>query len=305
MLLSTQEIQNNLKKGLSQKAAMLSQENKLGKLISIVIGENPEQDSYVKIKKRVGEEVGIIVEKASLPIDVTQSRLLWFIQNLANSEHVSGVIIQQPVPKHINLHEVYSGMPSNIEIEGHKTNSSFIFPLVQACMIGLQLTHEHEVAPDIAPNAEVFGLPFICKNELTTWLKTKNITIAGNGMTTGWQIAKYLKFFDIPFNQTNSKTDNPDQIYRNSDIIITGVGKEVITDQNIKKGVVLLNFGLRNIEVLRDGVRKTKLSGDYDEEKIKHIAGLYTKTPGGLGPIDVLCLLGNLLESASNYGLKK
>lgn len=305
MLLSTQEIQSYLKKILSQKATTLSQNNSLGKLVSIVIGENPEQDSYVKIKRKVGEEVGVVVEKASLPVDVTQVNLLSFIHNLANSGLVSGVIIQQPVPKHIDLHEVYENMPGSVEIEGHRANSPYVFPLVQACMIGLWLTYKHETAPSIAVNTEGIELPFVCKEELISWLKTKKITIAGNGMTTGWQIAKYLKSFGVPFNQTNSKTSNPDDIYKNSDLIITGVGKEIITDRNVKKGVVLLNFGLRNIDVLRDGVMMTKLSGDYDEERIRDIAGLYTKTPGGLGPIDVLCLLGNLLEAASNYGLKK
>lgn len=301
MILSTSVAQEHLKNILRQKAKILKNADSLGKLVSIVIGENSEQDSYVKIKKRVGQEVGIVVEKLSIPITITQSEMIERIQSLANDDDISGVIIQQPIPRHLDPQALYEAMPQNIEIEGHKKGSAYIFPLVQACMIGLWLAHEHEKCKGDSFSVEELNIPFECDESLLSWLRSKNIAIAGNGPTTGWQIAKYFSSIGIDFNQTNSKTENPDEIYRNADIIITGVGKEIINDQNIKRGTILLNFGLRNVEREQDGIKKIRLSGDYDEEKIKNIANIYTKTPGGLGPIDVLCLLGNLLESASNY----
>jgi methylenetetrahydrofolate dehydrogenase (NADP+)/methenyltetrahydrofolate cyclohydrolase len=132
-------------------------------------------------------------------------------------------------------------------------------------------------------------------------------------MTTGKPIASYFDSFAIPYEQTHSATADPDSIYRQSDIIICGVGKKILTRENIKKGVILLNFGLQKREhrvMVRQAHHDTDttemvqtkqfLFGDYDEDEIRDIASWYTITPGGLGPIDILCLYGNLIESATH-----
>ncbi len=274
---------------------MLKDDHALGKLVSIVIGENPEQESYVKIKKRIGEEIGVVVEKVVLPIDIDSQALTDYISRLSSDASVSGIIIQQPMPRSIKPQEVYESMPLGKEIEGHKDGSPYIFPLVQACMLGLTWAYKYETSEDKNVDPSQFDIPFVTNVELISWLKTKSVAIAGNGITTGKQIAKYFDTLQISYEQTNSKSRYPDGIYKKADIIIAGVGKEIITKNNIKPGVVLLNFGLRKVEIKKEGVFVCKLLGDYQEDEVKNISSIYTKTPGGLGPIDVLCLFGNLL----------
>ncbi|MFO0703811.1 MAG: tetrahydrofolate dehydrogenase/cyclohydrolase catalytic domain-containing protein [Patescibacteria group bacterium] len=292
MLLNTSTLQLELKEYLLLEASKLKNENKLGPLFSIIVGNIPEQESYVRIKKRVGNEVGIDVRKITLPDNISTNDLIGTIQDLSNNQGAKGIIIQQPLPQNIDLKKVYDSVQDHIEIEGHKSESKYVFPLVQACMIGLYEAMEFE----LGFTERKLTLPFNPSKELLDWLCAKKIVIAGNGLTTGSQIAKYFRKKGIDFSQTNSKTDNPDSLYKTADIIITGVGKNIINKDNIKPGVILLNFGLRSENLTENGILHKKLKGDYDEEEVRHIASLYTSTPGGLGPIDVLCLLGNHLE---------
>jgi methylenetetrahydrofolate dehydrogenase (NADP+)/methenyltetrahydrofolate cyclohydrolase len=121
---------------------------------------------------------------------------------------------------------------------------------------------------------------------------TRNLKVVliGRGITGGRPIGKTLTAAGINYININSSTPNPNDYYKDADIIVTAVGKKVIHPEMLKEGVVLINVGLR-----REG---GKLKGDYDEREIKNIASHYTPTPGGTGPIDVLYLFENLIEAA-------
>ena len=121
-------------------------------------------------------------------------------------------------------------------------------------------------------------------------MKHKKVVLIGRGKTGGYPIGEALTKFKINYININSQTPNPQQYLSDADVIVTAVGKKIITPQVLKEGVVLINVGLRR--------EKGKLKGDYDENEIKKIAGFYTTTPKGLGPIDVLYLYKNLLEAA-------
>ena len=117
------------------------------------------------------------------------------------------------------------------------------------------------------------------------------IVVLGKGPTGGGSIIKYLR--ELGFHPTliDSKTENPDELTKKADIIISAVGKpNIITPQNIKKGVTLIGVGIARDD---DG----KLHGDYNEENIKNLAAFYTPTPGGVGPVNVAMLLYNLIEA--------
>ena len=120
-------------------------------------------------------------------------------------------------------------------------------------------------------------------------LKHKKIVLIGRGITGGLPIGKTLSHFKINYLNTNSQTHEPDQYYKEADIIVSATGKKTINPENIKPGVVLITAGLRRI----DG----KLKGDYNEDEIKSIASAYTPTPGGIGPLDVLYLYKNLIDA--------
>jgi methylenetetrahydrofolate dehydrogenase (NADP+)/methenyltetrahydrofolate cyclohydrolase len=122
-------------------------------------------------------------------------------------------------------------------------------------------------------------------------LTSQSVVTIGKGPTGGGPIIKHLKHLGYSPIMIDSKTENPDVLIRKADIVISAVGRpNIITGQNIKKGVSLIGVG-----IARDS--NGKLHGDYDEESIKYIATFYTPTPGGVGPVNVAMLLWNLVKA--------
>jgi methylenetetrahydrofolate dehydrogenase (NADP+)/methenyltetrahydrofolate cyclohydrolase len=124
--------------------------------------------------------------------------------------------------------------------------------------------------------------------------RNKKIVLMGRGITGGKPIGKTLTDAKINYIGINSKTPDATTYLKEADVIVTAVGKKVILPEMLKPGVVLINVGLRR--------ENGRLRGDYDEAEIKKIASFYTPTPGGIGPIDVMYLYKNLIES---YKLQK
>ena len=129
------------------------------------------------------------------------------------------------------------------------------------------------------------------EDQFYDYLRKTKIVLIGKGETGGHPISEALKKLHVKFNVIDSQTSEPGRVLKSADIIISAVGKPgVIKSETLKKGVVLVSIGLSKGE---DG----KMHGDYDEEEIKDIASYYTPTPGGVGPVNVACLLQNLVEA--------
>ena len=116
------------------------------------------------------------------------------------------------------------------------------------------------------------------------------MVLIGRGITGGTPIGKTLTVARINYINVNSITPDPHSYYKEADVIISAVGKKIINPDMLKPNVALINVGLRK--------ENGNLKGDYEEKEIKKIASFYTKTPGGVGPIDVLYLYKNLIDAA-------
>jgi len=289
MLIPCDQIQSHLTDYLKTK--VINSQVK-SKLLAILVGDEPSQLSYVRIKRKIAQELGVGFEFLQLAPTLPSPEILRIITEKSSDPSVTGVIVQQPVPQDIDMTALYACIPTHKDIEGLSNNNVYIFPLVQACMIGLDWAYQYALSRQ-TPSLNRYQLPFDLGHEVITWLRRKDVTIAGSGITTGQPLARHFSKLQIAYHQTDSKSQNPDDVYIHSDIIISGVGKKIISNKNIKRGVILLNFGLRRVE---KSVNNSHLRGDYDEEEIRNKAELYSQTPHGLGPIDVLCLYGNLLS---------
>lgn len=279
------EINTALKSALATKVTTLKGREVYPRLLAVIIGDSPAQESYIRIKRRIAGELGI---DFVLWQDYEVSDMNSFIERLSakiSETNPHGVLIQQPLPAGFDPKVIFSHIDASLDIEG-VANDSYTFPLVQAALIGL--THAYDQT-----NAH-FTLPAILEPRVIEWLKGKAIVIAGRGATSGTPVARHLDSMQIPYTMTHSQTVGADEIYRGADIVVSGVGKRVIHAGNIKKGVVLLNFGLRQVNVGGQLI----LKGDYEEDDIAQIASIYTGTPGGLGPIDVTCMFANVIEAA-------
>lgn len=242
-------------------------------LAIILIGDDPASVSYVNSKIRKAEQIGAKATLTHLSKTTSEQNLFAKIQQYNNEDNISGIIVQRPLPVHINSKKVDELTSPNKDIDGFNSHSYFKPPLPLAVIEILKHVH-----PDAFEN----------------WLPMQNIVVIGKGETGGGPIIEYLKSLHIEPTVVDSKTTNPQLITQNADIIITTVGKQgLITKNNIKPGVILIGVGMHKG---KDG----KLHGDYEESEIEQLARFYTPIPGGVGPVNVAMLLSNLIKAKKN-----
>lgn len=289
MLIPTKEIAKIFESLLVQEVSELKQQGKQPLLKTILVGNASEQLSFVAIKQKKAAKLGINFDFIHLNSNpLLYEEFINTVKHEAQKPETTGIIIQQPLPASLNSDSMYKYIPQVKEIEGHTPKSQFMSPLGLAVLTCLKYTFTQSMdEKDILITDK--DIPFFHKA-----LKGKRVLLMGKGVTGGQPIAKTLSHMKINFLNIFSGTskDAADLFIKEADVIITAVGKKVITRDAIKPGAVLLNVGLR-----KDETTET-LKGDYDEEEIADIASYYTRTPGGIGPIDVLYLYQNLIDAA-------
>ena len=288
MLIPCKEIAMMITQALKSEVSLLKKKGKKLQLVTFLIGQSSQQLSFVKIKKRVGQNLGIGFSLRLFQHIPPFENFLDLLRQTVADPEVSGVIIQHPLPKNYDFDDMYAAIPSHKEIEGHTDNSPFVFPLSLAVLTGLKYVYGSQKIND----SLLVNLPKDNQFFRQT-LKNKKLVLAGRGPTGGKPIGRALQKIGLNFTVVHSQTTNPKTIYQQADVIITATGKKIITPSIIKKEVVLLNVGLRR--------ESNVLKGDYDEPKIAKTASYYTATPGGLGPIDVLYLYKNLIDAAKMH----
>lgn len=255
-------------------------------LTTILVGSASEQLSFVAIKEKKAKKLGIGFNFVHLKHEPLYQEFSRLIHDVANKPETTGMIVQLPLPGQLMSDTLFNCIPHLKEIEGHKHKTPFIPPIGLATLSALkyallQSTDYDDVIVSMGDKS------FFHKS-----LKHKKIVLIGRGLTGGKPIAKTLQLMELPFMNIGSSTarDAADQFIKEADVVITAVGKKILTPENIKPGAILLNVGLRH--------ENGKLKGDYDEKEVKDVAASYTETPGGIGPIDVLYLFRNLIDSA-------
>lgn len=285
MLIPCQEIANLVKKNLASRVKSLKKRKVTPKLVTFFVGESTEQLSFVAIKKKVARSLGIEFEFIHSKRIPEFSKFADMLRHKSEDPNTTGIIVQQPLPSLLHSNTLYNFVSVLKEIEGYQKKSPYLPPLGLAVLTALKYVFNgRKVSKDLIIDLKT-DINFF-KNAL----KHKKVVLIGRGPTGGKPIAQTLSFFKINFLNTNSQTHNPTQYYEEGDIIITAVGKKIVAPESLKPGVVLINAGLR-----KEG---KQLKGDYDEKEIRNVSSFYTKTPGGIGPLDVLYLYKNLLDAA-------
>lgn len=274
-------LENLLKKQVDE----LKKQGVVLKLIDFLVGESPDQISFVAQKKKKADKLGIKFELIQIKQTPYFQKFANQIKERSEDPTVTGIIIQHPLPPQLSTNTIYDFIHINKEIEGHKKKTPFSPPLGLAALTALKYAFtgqkiSEDLFVDIARDRNLFK----------SLIKNKKVVLLGRGSTGGQPIGNALTNAGIGYINLNSQTPNPQEYCKEADIIITAVGQHVIKPEILKPGVILLNAGVR-----RDN---GKLRGDYIERDIDKVASFYTPTPGGLGPIDVTYLYWNLLEAA-------
>lgn len=285
------DIAHEIEASLKKEVDKLTKAKKTPHLITILIGESPEQLSFVRIKKKTAERLGIKFEFIHFKQPPIFEKFAKLLKSYSHNPDVTGLIIQQPLPSQLDTDSIYKFIPPEKEIECHTSKSYFCPPLGLAVLTALKYVYLKEIKPEKLIIDRSKDVSFF-----KSYLKHKKIVLVGRGITGGKPIGKTLSIFKINYINTNSHTHQADQYYKDADIIITAAGAKVLNETNIKPGAILITAGLRH--------EKGKLRGDYNENEIDSVASYYSPTPGGIGPLDVLYLYKNLID-ATKLQMKK
>lgn len=242
----------------------------------ILVGSDLASVKYVNLKKKKALELGIEFYDANFKESITTEELTQEIEKINNLENICGIIVQLPLPVHIDKEKVLNAINPILDVDclGEVASQNFyngdlnlVPPTALACMYLL--------------------------DTLNLDLKNKNIVVLGEGKLVGKPVMNLLKYRNLDFKSINSNTENKEVILKNADIIISGVGKgKIINSDMVKDDVVIIDAGTSE----EDSV----LVGDTDFENIKEKAYAITPVPGGVGPVTVAMLMQNILKVAYN-----
>lgn len=264
-----------IKKEVTAEAAQFYMDNKvIPHLVVLIVGEDPASEVYVRNKHKACEDVGFKSTILRHPADETEENLLMAIEGLNNNPEVHGILVQLPLPKHLNEEKIL------LAIDPKKDVDSFHPYNVGKLMIGNY---------DFAPCTPA-GIMEMLKREKIE-VEGKECVVIGRSNIVGKPIAQFLMQANGTVTMCHSKTRNLPDVCKRADILVCAIGKpKFVTGDYIKPGAVVIDVGINRL----DG----KLCGDVDYEVAKDIASYITPVPGGCGPMTIAMLLKNTLKAA-------
>ncbi len=253
--------------------------SRLPKLTVILVGDDAGSQSYVRGKEKASLEIGILNETIALPEIIEEETLLNLINKLNNDETVDGILVQLPLPEHIDKTRVLERIRFDKDVDGfHPVNVAALWQK-KSCIV--PCTPKGIITLLKSANIQIAG---------------KNAVIMGRSEIVGLPTAKLLLDQDASVTIVHSKTENLKKITSQADILIVAIGRpRYVTGEFIKEGAVVIDVGVN-----RDP-QTNKLCGDCDFESCVTKASYITKVPGGVGPMTICCLLQNTLEAYLNH----
>lgn len=271
--ITSQKIKDNLKR----EVEFLKERNIYPKLAVIMVGEDKASKVYVKNKSKSCEYVGVQFEEYLFEENITQEQLVNKINELNNDDTVTGILLQSPIPRHLNEQEAFNAISFEKDVDGFNAINVGNLSLGKDCFISctpygiIKLLEEYKIDVE-GKHAVIIGRSNIVGKPMVQCLLEKNATVT----------------------VCHSKTKNLKDITKQADILIVAMGKpKYITKEFIKQGAVIIDVGINRLD---DG----KICGDVDFEKIEKIAGYITPVPGGVGPMTIAMLMNNVVKAAKN-----
>jgi len=248
-------------------------------LAVVLVGEDPASQVYVRNKGKQTVEVGMNSYEHKLDASVSEEELLALIQKLNNDSNVHGILVQLPLPDHIQEAAVIDTIDYRKDVDGfHLTN------------VGLLNTGGDGVVP-----CTPLGCIMMLKDSMGS-LSGKNAVVVGRSNIVGKPMAALLLKESCTVTIAHSRTKDLADVCRAADILVAAVGRpEMIPGDWVKPGAAVIDVGINRIE--RDG--KNKLVGDVDYTSCEAVAGAITPVPGGVGPMTIACLLHNTVQQAA------
>ena len=276
-IIDGKKISAEIKEELKEQVAQLKLAGIEGTLAVIQVGDDPASSVYVRNKKKACEYIGIHSKSFELPEETSQKELLDLIEDLNEDALVHGILVQLPVPAHIDEKTVINAISPKKDVDGFHPESVGALTIGQPGFVSctpagiIELLRRSKVKMDGA-NCVVVGRSNIVGKPMALLMLRENATVT----------------------VTHSHTRGLKEICRNADILIVAVGKrEFITGDYIKPGAVVIDVGIHRDE-------NNKLSGDVKYDEAKQAASLITPVPGGVGPMTIAMLMHNCVEAMAS-----
>ncbi len=278
------KLSSKIREGIKLEVEKLSKNNSKPGLAVILIGNNPASQAYVGSKKKMTVEVGMNSFSYELPEDVSKEEVLNLIKDLNENDEIDGILVQLPLPKHINEQDIINVIKPEKDVDGfHPFN------------LGKLMRGEETLIP-----CTPYGITkFFEEYNIDT--KGKNVVVMGRSNIVGKPIANIMmqkgEFANSTVTVVHTATKNVEEITKKADIIIVATGfPNTLTGDMVKEGVVVIDVGINRVE---DPTRERgyRLIGDVDYDSVAPKSSFITPVPGGVGPMTIAMLLSNTLNA--------
>ena len=249
-------------------------------LAVVLVGDNPASEVYVRNKVKQTEKAGMVSIEHRLPDSTSENELIELVNSLNNDEDIDGILVQLPLPNHIDENSIINAISPSKDVDG------FSIPNV-----GLLSTSGEGLIP-----CTPLGCLLLLKDYLGN-LAGKTAVIVGRSNIVGKPMAQLLIKENCTVTIAHSKTIGLPDVCKDADILVAAVGRpKFVKAEWIKKGAVVIDVGINRLPAVGD--KKSKLVGDVDFESVSKVCSAITPVPGGVGPMTIACLLRNTVTAA-------
>ena len=274
-IIDGKELAKKIRKELKVECDNLKEKGINPKLAVIMVGDNPASKVYVRNKSRACEEIGIEYEEFLLQDNIKQEELISLIKKLNENKSINGILLQSPIPEHLNINEAFKTITYRKDVDGFTPSS-----VGKLC-----------IGEDTFISCTPYGVMKMFE-EYNIDLTGKNVVILGRSNIVGKPLIQCCLAKNATVTVCHSKTKNIEKYTKKADVLIAAIGKaKFVTKDMVKKGVVIIDVGINRNE-------QGKLVGDVDFENVEPLASYITPVPGGVGPMTIAMLMNNVIKAA-------
>ena len=272
-ILDGKALAKKIRASIKKEVDNLKKESIIPGLAFILVGDNPASQVYVNMKTKACEEVGIYSINHRMPSEISERELIEVIKMLNDNPMVDGILVQLPLPKHLNEEKIIETIDYRKDVDGfHPYNMG-------------RLARGNPLFISCTP----YGIMKLL-NEYSIDVKGRDVVVVGAGNITGKPMALMLTNSGATVQICHIYTQNLKEKTKRADIVISAVGKpNLITEDMVKEGAVVVDVGISRV--------KDRVVGDVDFEGVSKKASYITPVPGGVGPMTIAMLLYNTLQS--------
>ncbi len=286
-IIDGKKIAEQIKLELIDEIAAIKQKNLIPGLATVLVGENPASATYVRMKEKMCSEIGILTKSYHLPVETTEKQLLSFLDNLTNDHEIHGILVQLPLPDHIDERKIINAIPPNKDVDGFHPMSW-----------GKMMTGEDTFLPCTPAGIQELLIRSGHNPE------RKNVVILGRSQIVGLPLANILVRKAPGANATvticHTGTKNIADYAKQADILVAAMGKpEVVTADMANENAVVIDVGVNRVEV-PETKKGYRLVGDVHFESVSQKVRAISPVPGGVGPMTIIMLMKNTVKSAKN-----